>query len=131
MIFSKHCPYRETSAQCLCEGHNVRLYAGMLIGKEFPCPAYACLYLIKDKQDAIRVANFTETFQIIPVRDIPPALALYRLNHDSGCLLCYRLLQCRNVIERDILKSGYKGGKSLVKPVLSCCRKCGHSTAME
>ncbi|MCY1486270.1 hypothetical protein D9M68_199090 [compost metagenome] len=95
---------REAAADALGNGHDIRADARPLMGEKLAGAADAGLNLVEDQEQAEFVAEGAQFLHEFLGRGTDAALALDRLDQDRGGLLGDRILDGRDVAERNLVE---------------------------
>ncbi len=79
---SQHRPDGYAAAQSFGQSHDVRHYPAPLVGKELSCPSHPHLNFVKNKQGAIRIAEFTSRLHKRFRNRVDPPFPLNRFNQN-------------------------------------------------
>src|SRR5690606_33834123 len=96
---------RETAADTLGAGQDVRGHAAVHVGVEFAGTTHAALHLIEDQQCIVLVTERPHRLKVFGTGRDHPALALYRLQHHGTGALGDLRFQGSNVIVRHVADS--------------------------
>ena len=101
-----HRTYSNTTAKGLGHRYNIRDDIVMLKTKPLAGPAHPGLNLIEYHQGTVFIAKLPDSPHELCACNIDTAFALYGLDHYGGNIVGKNLLQCLNVVKRNILKPG-------------------------
>ena len=124
---------RHTASKCLCHGHDIRFDPVMHIAHHLTGSAPACLDLINKKEHIVLITEFTKSLHEFHCCRMYTTLTLYRLNHDSNCVLCTCILESLKVIVRCIGETISHRSESNLASItrLTCCRHGTKGSSME
>ena len=96
------CANWHSTAKSLCHRNDIRLDAIVHVAHYSSCSAPSCLNLVNQKEHSLFVTELAEAFHKLWCCRMYTTFALYRLNHDSDCVLCTCIFECLQVIVRSI-----------------------------
>jgi hypothetical protein len=122
---------RESAAEALGDGHDVRRDAGPFMGKEPAGAAHAALHFIKQQKDAVLITELADRPQLFRRQRPDAAFALHRLDQDAGSGFVDGCFQCLMVAESNLLETRHARLKSLKIFLVTGCGKRCKGAAME
>ena len=90
---------RNTAANPLAQGHDVRTNSRMFKSIKSPGAANPCLHLVQDKQHPLALREFAQCLQKILSRRQNTRLTLCGLKHDRGHIIGQQCLDRSKVIQ--------------------------------
>ena len=87
------CTDRHSAAKCFSHRNDIRLDAVVHVAHYSSGSAPSCLNLINKEEHALLITELAKSLHEFRCCRMNAALALYRLNHDSDCVLCASILE--------------------------------------
>ena len=130
-VCCKHCTDRNAAAKALCECHDIRLDAVVLIAEHLACTADTCLHLVDDEKNALLDTELLNSLDVFEVCRMNAALALNELEHDRCSLGINSFDQSVDVVIRNMNKAGEIRFKRPLELSLARCGNCTHGPSVE
>src|SRR6185295_9602305 len=124
---------RETIAEPLRQGHDVRLDSEVLMGKPLAGPRHPRLHFIEHQQPSFFVADLAQMRDIAVFRNLDSALALHRFyQYRNDIRIDGRdLFECGQIVVGDTHKSCQQRFKPCLNLAAACGRQRCNGTAVE